>query len=120
MLAFKQMLENRLEKNLNLLKMKKIFIETISAEIETSYLEDNVDAPIVWLFPKDLSMSLPNTISLKYGNYGEKTLFDILRENDIIVKLFSHQKNKICISFSDITTTEDIKFSIKVFLNYFN
>lgn len=115
-LSFKQMIENRLEKNLNLLKMKKIFIEAISTEIETSYIEDNVNSPIVWHFPKDLSMSLSNTVLFTCSEYGDKTLFTTLEENDIIV---NGQKNKIRVSFSDNTTIEDIKHIIKIILNYF-
>ena len=122
-LSFKQMTENRSEKNANLLRMKKILIEAISNKVETCYVEDLTensrieDNNITWYFPKDLSLSLPNTILFSCIDYGENSLITILEENNIIVK-FDRKLKLIRISFSDNTSIEDIKHIIKIILKY--
>ena len=118
--AYRNMLENRAEKNSKLLKMKRIFIETID--------KYNLSKIITWLSPIDYV--LPNTILFSIN----KDMTQIFEENNIIVhfedsenyknssKISSENSNEnsnkiiIRISFSDNNTIDELKKIIKLIM----
>ena len=118
--AFKQFIQNRTEKNLNILKMKKIFMETIESVLLSDKSTDKSTDKIIWLSQTDC---LPNTIL--FGIKKEYDILSIFRKKNIIVanlldKFDNFNKssnlskyNIIRISFSDSNNLDELKYVIK-------
>ena len=109
--AYRTMLEKRAEKNTNLLKLKKIFIETINDFIQSK----KTKTQIIWL--SDIENYMENTILFSLDNLNTKeTLISEFEKHNIIVFIVSKKENIVLfrISFTDNTTLEEIKKVIKI------
>ena len=108
--AYRTMLEKRGEKNKNLLKLKKIFIETINDFIQSK----KTKTQIIWL--SDIENYMENTILFSLDNLNTKeTLISEFEKHNIIV--FITKELLVRISFTDNTTIEEIKKVIKIIIN---
>ena len=108
--AYRTMLEKRGEKNKNLLKLKKIFIETINDFIQSK----KTKTQITWL--SNIENYMENTILFSLDNLNTKeTLISEFEKHNIIV--FITKELLVRISFTDNTTIEEIKKVIKIIIN---